>query len=131
MNRARYRALRAMIYAQWVYWIMWAVCIWAQNFLPTGPWRVALTLVPIPPGILVIAVCIWQFQASDEYLRSKMMTAASLVAVVTAIWTLAYTYLEMIGFPKLSMMWVGNIGWLIFVGMMVRVMVSGREESTT
>jgi len=43
--------------------------------------------------------------------------------VITALWTLAYSYLEMIGFPRLSMMWVGNIGWLVFVILMVRLLL--------
>jgi len=88
-----------------------------------------LTLPPIVPGVLIIAGAIWQYRACDEFIRSRILSAAAASAVVTAIWTLAYSYLEMIGFPRIGMMWVGNAGWLIFMALTIRLKLCGHEES--
>jgi hypothetical protein len=41
---------------------------------------------------------------------------------------LGYGYLELVGFPRLSMMWVGNVGWLMFIILMIRLMLAGHEK---
>ncbi len=86
---------------------------------------------PVLPGFLIVDVTIWQYQASDEYIRLRILRAAATAAVVTALWTLTYSYLELVGLPRLSMMWVGNVGWLLFVILMIRLMLSAREESAS
>ncbi len=131
MNPIKNPFVRGLLYAQWAYWCMWGVCVWAQFNLPPSPVRTALTLSPIVPGVLIVAVAIWQYQACDEYIRLKILSAAAAAAAITAVWTLAYSYLELVGFPRLSMMWVGNAGWLIFIALMIRLMLSGREKSST
>src|SRR5262249_2626931 len=120
--------VRGMLYAQWAYWCMLGVCVWAQRHLPPGPVRTVLTLAPVVPGVLIVAVAIWQYRNCDEFIRFKILSAAATAAVITAIWTLAYSYLELIGFPRLSMMWVGNAGWLVFIVLMIHLMLSGHEK---
>lgn len=128
MNPLKNPFVRGMLFSQWAYWCMWAVCLWAQLHLPPSPLRTALTLSPIPPGILIVAVAIWQYRACDEFIRFKILCAATTAAIVTALWTLAYSYLELVGFPRLSMVWVSNAGWAVFVFLMIRLMLAGHEK---
>lgn len=131
MNPFKSPFIRGMLYAQWAYWCMWGVCIWAQFYLPPGPVRTVLTLSPILPGVLIVAVAIWQYRACDEFIRHKILCAATITAVTTAIWTLAYSYFELVGLPRLSMMWVCNVGWLVFIFLMLRLKFESNEESIT
>ena len=123
--------VRALLYSQWAYWCMWAACLWAQFHLAPGTTRTVLTMSPVLPGFLIVAVAIWQYRASDEYIRLRILWAVATAAVVTALWTLTYGYLELVGLPRLSMMWVGNVGWLLFVVLMIRLMLSASEESAS
>lgn len=129
MNPLKNPFVRGMLFAQWAYWCTWVICLWAQLFMPAGSIRTVLTLLPVLPGVLIIAVGVWQYRACDEYIRLRILKAATITAVITAVWTLAYSYLELVGLPKLSMMWVCNIGWIIFVSLMIRLMLEGHEKS--
>jgi hypothetical protein len=131
MNPFKNPFVRGMLYAQWAYWCAWGICVWAQLYMPAGSVRTVLILLPILPGVLIIAVGIWQYQVCDEYIRLRVLKAATATAVITAVWTLAYSYLEVVGLPRLSMMWVSNIGWLVFVFLMIRLMLEGHEEPVT
>ncbi len=128
MNPFKNAFVRGMLFAQWAYWSTWGMCIWAQLYMPGGSVRTVLTLLPILPGVLIIATGIWQYRACDEYIRLRVLMAASVTAVITAVWTLTYSYLELVGLPRLSMIWVFNIGWTIFVLLMIKLILEGHEK---
>jgi hypothetical protein len=64
---------RATLFAQWAYWCMWGVSIWAQLSLPPSALRTLLTLSPILPGLLIVAVAMWHYPACDEFVRSRIL----------------------------------------------------------
>jgi hypothetical protein len=99
-----------------------AIAAWAALQMPTGGIRTALILAPVLPGFLNIAIVVWLYSACDEFIRQEILKAAAITAVVTAIWTLCYSFLEIAGLPVLSMMWVSNVGWGVFVLLMLRLM---------
>jgi len=118
----RKTAVKSVLYGQWAYWVAVAIAIWAGLQMPPGGTRTALILTPILPGILNIAIGVWLYRACDEFIRQEILKAAAFTAIVTAAWTLCYTFLEFAGLPRLSMMWVSNVGWGVFVVLMLRLM---------
>ena len=100
------------------------MAIWASINLPYGVNRTILILTPILPGALIVAVAVWLYRACDEFIRLQILKAAAFAAILTALWTMAYAFLEFAGLPRLSMMWVGNVGWSVFILLMLRLKFS-------
>jgi hypothetical protein len=68
-----------------------------------GAARTALLLAPMIPIGLVIWAIARQFRRMDEFVRLRSLESVSLAAAVTAGWTMTYGFLELAGFPRLSM----------------------------
>lgn len=90
--------------------------------MPHGSIRTALILTPILPGLFIFAVSYWLYKACDEYIRFKTLQAATITAVIVAILAMIYFFLEMLGFPRLSMMWIQVVGWSLFDAQMLGLM---------
>jgi len=118
----RKAAIKGILYGQWAYWVTVAMAAWASLYMPIGGIRTALILAPILPGLLNIAIGVWLYNSCDEFIRREILKAAAITAIVTAAWTLCYSFLEVAGLPLLSMKWVSNIGWGVFVVLMLRLM---------
>ena len=68
--------------------------------------KVVLGLAPAI-GIVLCALAVARWIArADEYQRQRMLQAVGVAAAITAVWTMSYGFLEVIGFPRLSMFWV-------------------------
>ncbi|MGA2131794.1 MAG: hypothetical protein ABSH50_05835 [Bryobacteraceae bacterium] len=52
------------------------------------------------------ASAVRHFLRIDEYLRRTVAEYFAVAAAATGIWTLAYGFFELAGFPHLSMWWV-------------------------
>jgi hypothetical protein len=98
--------------------------IWAALALPPGAMRTVLVLLPIAPGLFLILCAVRSYRKSDEFIRLRVLQASALCTVVTAIWTLAYSYLELVGLPHLNIGVIHGIAWPLFVVQMVRLMRS-------
>jgi len=103
-----------------------AAAAWALSSLPPGTLRTMVVLLPVLPGCYLIWMAAHLYRRSDEYIRLRVLQAIAWAATVTAVWTMAYAFLELAGLPKLSLGWVSTVGWGIFVGWMVRLVVTGR-----
>ena len=119
-------AVKAILWGQWAYWCALGVAVWAYIVMPHGSIRTVLILAPILPGLLIFAVTYWQYKACDEYVRLRTLQAATLTAAIVAILAMIYFFLELLGFPRLSMMWVQIIGWSIFDAQMLHLMLRAR-----
>ncbi len=122
MSRAQ--IIAGLLWSQVAYWGAFWAALWSYLHMPQGSIRVALILTPILPGLLIIAVAYWIFRACDEYIRLRVLRAAALAAVAVAIFSLSYSYLELAGLPKLSMMWVSHLGWAVFSVQMLHLMIA-------
>jgi hypothetical protein len=105
----------AMFWSQWGYWWMVAVAIWAHAYLPAGSVRTVLILTPILPGLIILWLSYYFYEASDEYIRFRVLKAGTLTALTLALFTLVYSFLELLGFPRLSAAWIALLGWSVFV----------------
>ena len=119
-------AVKAIIWSQWAYWSTLVVAVYAYIAMPHGSIRAVLILAPILPGLLIFAVTYWLYKACDEYIRFKTLQAGPITAVIVAILALIYFFLELLGFPRLSMMWIQIVGWSVFDGQMLWLMLRSR-----
>ncbi|MES2348439.1 MAG: hypothetical protein V4641_12820 [Pseudomonadota bacterium] len=114
-------AVSAILWSQWAYWCSLGIAIWAYIAMPKGNIRDCLVLAPIAPGVLIFGVSYWLYQSCDEYVKQRTLQAATLTAVAVAMLAMVYFFLELLGFPKLSMMWVHIVGWSLFNVQMLRL----------
>jgi hypothetical protein len=107
------------------YLVAYGAAMWALLHLPAGPLRSCLVLSPITPGLGMLLGTVQAYRRSDEFVQREILFAAALTALVTAIWTLIYAYLEPLGFPHLNVGFVHTFGWPVFIWRMVRLMRLG------
>ena len=119
-------AIRGIVSRQWTYWCTLAMAIWGSAYLPQGSTRTVLIMTPILPGLLTVAVAYWVYRACDEYVRSRILRCIATTAVIVAVCTLSYFVLELLGSPRLSMLWVNLFGWSIFNLQMLYVIFRSR-----
>ncbi len=94
--------------------------------MPLGGIRTILIVTPILPGLLIFAVTYWLYQNCDEYIRLRTLQAATVTAVIIAVLSMIYFFLELLGFPRLSMMWIHIVGWSAFDAQMLWLMFRPR-----
>ena len=87
---------------------------WAR-FLEDNPWRFAVVLLPM----VGVAVCAWAMmrlvREADEMQARKVMEALVISTAGTVITSIAYSLLEEVGAPRVSLIWVGG-AWALFFG---------------
>ena len=89
-----------------IYLLGVAICV--PRALATGkPSTRALLLMAACAGIVAMAVTVVRHVLRiDEFLRRVVMEYFAVSAAFTGIWTLAYGFFELAGFPRLSMWWI-------------------------
>jgi len=105
-----------------LYIAAYVAAMWALATLPAGTTKSLLVLSPVLPGLAMIWNTALAYRRSDEFVRHEILYAAALAALVTAVWTLVYAYLEPLGFPHLNVGFVHTFGWPVFIWRMIRLM---------
>jgi len=104
-----------------IYVTTFSAMLWARQ-APVADWlRVVLTVAPIIPGLMLVWSTVASYRRCDEFVRQSILKAAAQAALVTAVWTLVYTFLQPLGLPVLPVGVVHAIGWPVFAWRMVRV----------
>jgi hypothetical protein len=109
-----------------VYVAALAIATWASASEASGPLRTALILAPILPGLALIGLTVRSYRLCDEFIRLRTLQAAALAALVVAVFSLVYFFLELLGLPRLSTAWFSNIVWAVFVAQMLRLIATGK-----
>ena len=65
--------------------------------------RIAITLAPMIPALVVAAVILRTLNRIDEFQRKLQLDAFAMAFAGTALITFSYGFLENVGFAKLSM----------------------------
>jgi hypothetical protein len=104
----------AVVYSQLAYWSSLGCAALSVLYIPPGSVRTFVILMPILTAIFCVAVARWMYTACDEYLRTRLLRSVATTAVVVALASLAYFCLELLGLPRLSMIWVSILGWSTF-----------------
>jgi hypothetical protein len=71
-----------------------------------SPWRFAIALAPVIPAIFALVAFVRFLGRMDELQRRIQFDAIALSFGATAILTFAYGFLEGVGFPRLSRIWI-------------------------
>ena len=75
---------------------------YGQRIAP-GPLQTAIFVSPMLPFLLAVWAIVRQVRRSDEFIRKTTLEHLAIAAAVTAGWTFTYGFLEIAGYPKLSM----------------------------
>jgi hypothetical protein len=99
-----------------------ALSIACVRLIPTTDEPVPRALTGLAPalgiGLIFIAIVRWVRRA-DEFQRARLLESFAVVAAATGFWTWSYGFLEVAGFPRLSMFWVWSVMvavWLVWSG---------------
>lgn len=103
-----------IFWCQWAYWCTLAIAAYSYRYLPEGSIRSTLILTPVLPALLIVAVAYWVYDACDEFMRLRILKSVVITAIAVACCTLGYFFLELFGFPRLSMLAVNLFGWSVF-----------------
>jgi hypothetical protein len=120
------RAVFFIVLGQWNYWVMLAVAAWSYKYVPGGSIRNTLILTPVLPALVIVPLAYWLYQVCDEFIRLRLLKCVVITAIAVAIFTLGYFFLELFGFPRLSMLVVNLFGWSVFNLQMVYVIIRSR-----
>jgi hypothetical protein len=106
MNKAARAYLIEFGSAMVAYSIVLIVSISILNANPHAPWRVAVALAPVVP----VCFALWAFMRSlgrmDELQQRIQLHAIGFGFGASAILTFSYGFLENVGFPHISWIWV-------------------------
>jgi hypothetical protein len=80
--------------------------VWLLNQNLPSPWRLAIALAPVIPAIFALVAFVRFLGRMDELQRRIQFDAIALSFGATAILTFAYGFLEGVGFPRLSWIWI-------------------------
>ena len=106
---------------QWAYWTTLAMSWWAWRYFPAGAVRDSLVLIPVLLAMLIAANAYWVYDACDEFIRLRILKCVVVTAMVVSACTLGYFFLELLGFPHLSLLVVNLFGWSVFNLLMLYV----------
>lgn len=114
-TQARRRYLKEFGAAIALYVALVALSVYAATLLEPGAPRTALLASPVLAILLVIRAVARQVRRADEFVRKITAEHLAIAAAVTAAITFAYGFLELAGFPRLSMFFVWPlmaVAWL-------------------
>ena len=107
-------AAEGVFYSQLAYWSSLACAAMSVVYIPAGSVRTFVILTPILTAILCASVAGWVYSACDEYVRAKIQRSITITALAVALGSLGYFCLELLGYPRQSMLWVSILGWSAF-----------------
>ena len=85
-----------------LYTLLIFVMVAGLNRFETGNIRFLFALLPIPAFILAIVGSIRAIWQMDELVRRIQTEAFTLAAIVAALGSFSYGFLELVGFPKIN-----------------------------
>jgi hypothetical protein len=86
------------------------VLLWSVRFLrahPESEWRIPIALAPVAPIALVVANGIRQVRELDELQKRQYLEAAAFAYPTMVVGSIAYGFLQNVGFPNVNWMFVG------------------------
>ena len=106
-NQAMRRYIIEFIIAMSAYVVVLVVSVSLLDRLPADArGRVAIALAPAIPVLFVLLAIMRLLISSDELQQRIQLLAISFAAGATALLTFSYGFLERIGFPHLSPIWI-------------------------
>jgi len=86
-----------------LYAVVLIIAIDVGNPMKKGLAKTLVMIAPMGPFLLMIWVIARVLRRVDEYERMRTMESIVIAAAVTAAWTFTYGFMEIAGYPRLSM----------------------------
>jgi hypothetical protein len=109
MDQPTRRYLREFIYSMIAYIITLALSLIGLGFFADYPLNIAriiVALAPVVPIIFMILSFMKYLNSIDELQQKIQLLAIGFAAGVTSLLTFSYGFLENVGFPPISLLWV-------------------------
>jgi hypothetical protein len=109
MDKPTRRYFREFIYSMVAYIITLALSLIGLGFFADyalNPARIIVALIPIVPIIFMILSFLKYLNGIDELQQRIQLIAIGFAAGVTSLLTFSYGFLEGVGFPPISLLWV-------------------------
>ncbi len=106
MNSAGWAYIREFGGAMIAYVIVLPISIALIEAHPHAAWRVPVALAPMIPAAFALWAFVRQVRRMDELQRQIQFEALAASFGATALLTFSYGFLENVGFPHLSLIWV-------------------------
>ena len=98
-----------------VYIALSIACALLLKTIADSTLRILVGLVPsVGIALIILAMVRWVMRA-DEFQRKGLLESFAVVAAITGLWTWSYGILEIVGLPRLSMLWV----WPVMVALWI------------
>lgn len=102
-NQAKRRYFKELGIAFALYIVLLVGALRLSLDMPAGALRTAVLLTPMLAFLLALRAVVRAVRSSDEFIRKTTLEHLAIAAAVTAGVTFTYGFLEIAGFPKLSM----------------------------
>ncbi|EHK63574.1 hypothetical protein [Achromobacter arsenitoxydans] len=102
-NQAKHRYFKELGISLALYVILLVGALRLAMDLQPGALRTAVLLSPMLAFLLALRAVVRAIRRSDEFIRKTTLEHLAIAAAVTAGVTFTYGFLEIAGFPKLSM----------------------------
>ena len=113
--KARAKLIRPLLIPLGLYLVLiWFSSNWLET-LPQGPWRYALALTPMLPGIWIAVGILRAIQKLDELERLILLEGMAVSFLATLILVISLGFLQMAGMPPISGVYIGLfmlVSWL-------------------
>jgi hypothetical protein len=106
MNDATRSYLKEFGAAMLAYSVVLPISIVLIQANPHAPWRFPLALAPVVPAALAMWAYVRALGRMDELQRRIQLEALALACGGTGLLTFSYGFLEDVGFPHVSLIWV-------------------------
>lgn len=102
-HQAKRRYFKELGIALALYVVLLAGALRLSLDMPSGMLRTLVLLTPMLAFLLALRAVVRAVRRSDEFIRKTTLEHLAIAAAVTAGVTFTYGFLEIAGFPKLSM----------------------------
>lgn len=102
-HQAKRRYFKELGIALAMYVVLLAGALRLSLDMPSGVLRTVVLLTPMLAFLLALRAVVRAVRRSDEFIRKTTLEHLAIAAAVTAGVTFTYGFLEIAGFPKLSM----------------------------
>jgi hypothetical protein len=97
---------RAFIVVTIAYAVILPISIWTVQAFDLGALDYVIALLPMIPVIAGAMIIMYRLDHLDELQRRIQLHAIGFAALITGLGTFAYSLMERVGLPPLSLTWV-------------------------
>ena len=94
----------------WAGMVLYALLLITARLVLRGAedawWRFPVAVAPVLPVVLVVLAVVERLRTLDELQQRIQLEALGFAFAMTAVLTFAYGFLQTVGFPTVSWMWV-------------------------